>query len=444
MGEAALKEVEGLSVALHGRPFASFPLHPAILENLAKRGFHKTTIIQDLFLPPALRGQDIIVKARRGVGKALGYSLVLLDRLLRAKTAGHKARGLVLVTSDDRAQALASLTQELAEGLELRVTPFAAKENLPEEQLKAVEQGAEIVFTTPYWLNRALKWRLLPTREIKIVVLDELETMVSRERGLLENILRKLPPARERQGLVFMEELDYTALEIAYRFLAEPEEIFLERGRENFSDLSLKVIHVSEEEKLPLLLGVLRQHHWPKALIFVNNKVEAQKLCDELKRLGLKAVFLKPDLGPEFRLRFLKQFAGKEADLLVATDAGCRFIQQKGISLLINYDLPETGDDFRHRAAKVGKGGEIISFCDETGAFFLEAIEADLGRKMDILFPEPEEEWFPSPALIREELGGPSRRSHSPRRRPTPRSKPRRTSASRSPSRSRAPKKRAS
>jgi ATP-dependent RNA helicase RhlB len=175
---------------------------------------------------------------------------------------------------------------------------------------------------------------------------------------------------------------------VAYGFLSEPEEIFVERGREDFSGLSLQVIHVSEEEKFSLLLGVLKKYHWPKALIFVNNKVEAQKLCDELKRLGFKAVFLKPDLGPEFRLRFLKQFAGKEANLLVATDAGCRFIQQKDIPFLINYDLPETGDDFRHRAAKVEETGKIISFCDETGAFFLESIEADLGRKMEVLFEE--------------------------------------------------------
>ncbi len=420
MGEAIPKESEGLMVALHGRPFTSFPFHEKLLNNLAQRGLHKTTIIQDLFLLPALRGKDIVVQARRGSGKALGYILVLLERLLQEKEAGHTARSIVLVTEEDRAQKLSALAQGLAEGLKLRASPFAAQDNLPEEQLKALEQGAELIFTTPYWLNRALKWRLVPVNEIKIIVLDELEDMVRTGPGLLENILRKLPPPGKRQGLIFMAEPNYTALEVAYTQLSDPEEIFIETGREEFTDLSLQVIHVSAEEKFPLLLGILKQHRWPKTLLFVNNKVEAQKLCDELKRLGLRAVFLKPDLGPEYRLRFLKQFAGHEADLLVATDAGCRFIHQNGINLLINYDLPETGDDFRHRAAKVARGGKIISFCDETGAFFIEAIEKDLGQKLEVIYPEPEEEWFLSPELLRQEKRPPVRHD-KPSRRPVTR-----------------------
>ncbi len=412
MPEEAVKE--GLSMALHGRPFSSFNLHPLILGNLTKLGFTKTTIIQDLFLPVALKGSDVIVKARRGSGKALGYILILLDRIIREREAGRQIKTLVLVTSVERTLSLAQWAERLAEGLDLLLTPFAAEENLPEEQLRAVEQGANLILTTPYWLNRALKWRLIPLRECKVIVLDELETMVAKERGLLENLLRKMPPPGERQGLVFMDDLNYQALEMAYQFLSSPEEIFIERGREDFANLALKLIHVSEEEKFSLLLGVLKRYQWPKTIIFVNNKIEAQKLCDELKRLGLRAVFLKPDLGPEFRLRFLKQFEGREADILVATDAGCRFIQQKGVPLLINYDLPETGDDFRHRAAKVAENaGEIISFCDETGAFFLEAIEADLGQKMEVLWPEPEEEWFPSPVMIKEELALRRRKTRS-------------------------------
>ncbi len=409
MESAAAPKKQGLLVALHGRPFTGFGLNERLLENLAQRGFYKSTIIQDLFLPPALHGKDVLVKARRGSGKALGYILALLERLYQEKKAGHKARGIVLVTEDQRAQELAALAQELAQGLGLRVSPFAAEENLPEEQLKALEQGAELIFTTPYWLNRALKWRLIPLREVKILVVDELEEMVRHSRGLIENILRKLPPPGQRQGLIFLQELDYDSLELAYSFLAHPEEIFIESGRQDFKDLKLQVIHASTEEKFPLLLGVLKQHGWPKALLFVNNKAEAQRLCEELKRLGFKAVFLKPDLGPEYRLRFLKQFANQGAELLIATDAGCRFIHQDGIKLLINYDLPETGDDFRHRADKVAPGGKIISLCDETGAFFIEAIEKDLGRRLEVVYPEPEGDWFLSPALVREEKGRPSK-----------------------------------
>ncbi|OAG26679.1 DEAD/DEAH box helicase [Thermodesulfatator autotrophicus] len=403
--EAAIskvREMRPLAVALHGRPFSSFPIHPDLIKVLEERGFTKTTIIQDLVLPQALKGHDVIVKAKRGSGKALTYIIAILDRFLH-KTP-QKNEAIVLVTNPERAAELSSFTRELGRTFSFTLTPFAAKEKIPEEQLKAVEREAHLIFTTPYWFNRLLKWRLISPQNVKILVLDEFDQMVLENRMLLESMLSKLPLPGERQGLVFMENLRYEALELAYKFLKEPDEIYIEIGRDDFSNLKLSLFHVSSEEKFMLLLGVLDKYHWPKAIIFVNNKLEAQKLCDELKRLGLKAVFLKPDLGPEYRLRFLKQFAGKEADILIATDAGCRFIQQDGVPLLINYDLPETAEEFRQRALKVKDGGAIISFCDEEGAFFLEFLEKELGFKIPVLWPEPEEEWFLSPVVTREKI----------------------------------------
>ncbi len=434
---AQTKEIRPLAVALHGRPFSSFPLHPDLLKNLENLGFQKTTIIQDLFLPQALKGHDAIVKARRGSGKALAYLLVIFDRFLREPPEGTEA--LVLATNPDRALELAELARDLAAGLPFKVTPFAAQDDIPEEQLKALERGAHLLVTTPDWLNRLFKWRLLRPERLKIIVLDEFDTMVARSRTFLEKLLKRFPPPGARQGLIFMEELDYEALELAYQFLANPDEIYIEIGRQSFEGLELTLFHVSAEEKFMLLLGVLEKHGWPKTIIFVNNKLEAQKLCDELKRLGVRAVFLKPDLGPEYRLRFLKQFAGQEADILVATDAGCHFIQQRDVPLLINYDLPETAEEFRQRALKVKDGGKIISFCDEEGAFFLEFIEKDLGFKIPVAWPEPEEEWFLSPALLKERL---SARRRPSRPRPAPKKALRHKRVSRP--RSRAPRSRKS
>ena len=412
----APKEVRPLAIALHGRPLSSFPLHPELLKALERLGLTKTTIIQDLFLPEALKGHDAIVKARRGSGKALAYLLVILDRFLREPPRGTEA--VVLVTGEARARELAELAGRLAEGFPFEVAPFAAEDKIPEEQLKAVERGAALIVSTPHWFNRLLKWRLLNPQNVKIIVLDEFEKMLAPSRTFIEGLLKRFPPPGKRQGLIFMEDLNYEALEVAYGFLLNPDELFLELGRESFEGLTLSLFHVSAEEKFMLLLGVLEKHGWPKTIIFLNNKVEAQRLCDELKKLGARAVFLKPDLGPEYRLRFLKQFAGKEADILVATDAGCRFIQQKDVPLLINYDLPETAEEFRQRALKVMEGGEIVSFCDEEGAFYLEQIERELGFKIPVNWPEPEEEWFLSPVQVKEKLA-------SQGKRPAPRPKAR-------------------
>ncbi len=414
----ALSAKEGFEAEIHGRAFDKLPLDPRLIERLTQKGFRYTTIIQDLFLPPALEGKDVIVGAKQDSGKALGYIIVTLNRLLKEKAQGYCARGLILVPSPERAIHLGQIAGELAQGLDLLITPFAHPQSLPEEQFKALERGAEVVFTTPYWLNRALKWRILAPFALRIMVLDELDHMLPKEKGLLEDILRRLWSSSPPQGLIFLDTPDYPALGMAYTILREPEEIFLDTRREDFTHVKLYVIHVSAAEKLSLLLGLLRKYKWPQTIVFVNNKVEAQKLCETLKNIGLGAVYLKPDLAGPLRLNFLKLFSRGKTNILISTDATCRFIQQKGLNLIINYDLPETGDEFRYRASKIGEGGTIISLCDETGAFFLEAIEKEIKRKMEVIFPCPEEQWFLPPEQAKREIKGHRQNSAHRTRRP--------------------------
>jgi len=402
-----------LSVALHGRPWAQFPLAPRLKENLEKEGLRRTTTLQDLALVETLRGRDLILKARRGSGKGLFVVIAALNRLSGGNGDRElRPRALILTPEGARAGFLGEWVRRLGQGLPVEVTVVSSEDRLTEEELRALENAGDLLIVTPDGLNRALKWHLLRLHGLKLLIVDELEKMVARSQAFVRQLLQKLPPPERRQTLVLMEELTYPALEVAAEITREPEEIYVEEGREDFSSVELSVIHVSEEEKFPLLLGLLRQKGWPRALVFVNEKIQAQKLTDDLKALGLKAVFLKPELPLPLRLNFLKLFARGEARLMVATDAGCRFIQDPELDLVINYDLPEIPSDFLQRAARVRKvPGEIVSLCDETGAFFLEGIEELIGRRMKVIFPEPEEEWLISPAEVREELGGPGRRS---------------------------------
>ncbi len=426
--ESGAGGARALSVALHGRPFAQFPLNVRLKENLEKQGFRRTTSLQDLALTEALRGRDLILKARRGSGKGIFLLLGALNRLAGSNGDRElKPRALILTSSGERAKLLGEWARKLAEGLEVEITVFSGEDRITQEELQALEKVGDLLIITPDGLNRALKWHLLKLHGLKLLIVDELEKMVARSQAFIRQLLQKLPPSERRQTIVLLEELTYPALEVASEITREPEEIYVEEGRLDFSSVKLSLIHISEEEKFSLLLGLLRRKGWPRALIFVNEKGEAQKLTDDLKALGLKAVFLKPELPLPLRLNFLKLFARGEARVMVATDAGCRFIQDPELELIINYDLPELPSDFLQRAARLKKpSGEIISLCDESGAFFLEDIENLLGRKMTVIFPEPEEEWLVSPVVVREELGGPGRQSparpsRSRRSRPRPR-----------------------
>ena len=429
--ESGAGAAEALSVALHGRPFAQFPLKPRLKENLEKQGLKRTTTLQDLALTEALRGRDLILKARRGSGKGLFLLLLALNRLVESNGGQTlKPRGLILTSGGERAKLLGEWARKLAEGLEINLTVFFGEDRVTQEELQALEKVGDLLIITPDGLHRALKWHLLKLQGLKLLIVDELDKMTARSQTFIRQLLQKLPPPDRRQTIVLLEDLTYPALEIASEITREPEEIYIEEGRRDFSGVELSLIHVSEEEKFSLLLGLLRRKGWPRVLVFVNEKGKAQELTDDLKALGLKAVFLKPELPLPLRLNFLKLFARGEARVLVATDAGCRFIQDPELELIVNYDLPEIPSDFLQRAARLKKaGGEIISLCDETGAFFLEGIENLLGRRMKVIFPEPEEEWLISPALVREELGGPGARTparSSRPRRSRPRPRPRR------------------
>ena len=421
--ESGAGEARTLSVALNGRPFSQLPLHSRLKENLERQGFKRSTILQDLALAEALKGKDLILKARRGSGKGIFLILMALDRL--ARTDGHREgqpQILVLTSSGKRAEILSSWAKNLGEGLDLEIEAFSGEGEIKKEDLRKLEKGGDLLFTTSDGLNRALKWGLLKTLGIRVLIVDELEKMVARSPTFVRNLLSKLPPPDRRQTLILMEDLSYPALEVAYEFTRDPEEIYIEEGRRDFTGLTLSLIHVSESEKFSLLLGLLKKKNWPRTLIFTNEKLSAQKLTDDLKALGLKAVLLKPELPPPLRLNFLKIFARGEVRIMVTTDAGARFIQDENLDFIVNYDLPELPSDFCQRAGRLQKSkGEIVSFCDETGAFFLEAIEETIGRKMEVIFPEPEEEWFVSPAEVKESLGrAPRRSSRVPKSRKQP------------------------
>ncbi|HFC97642.1 MAG TPA: DEAD/DEAH box helicase [Thermosulfurimonas dismutans] len=402
--EAAVK----LRVPLHGRPWAHFPLPFRLKENLEKQGFQRTTTLQDLALTEVLRGRDVILRAPRGSGKGIFLLVAALDRLVRTDGEGEtRPRVLILTSGEDRARTLAAWGERLAWGLGTTLTLCASEDRLTEEELRALEGVGDLLIITPDGLHRALKWNLLRPHGLRLLIVDELDRMVARSQTFMRQILQKLPPPDRHQTLILLEEPSYPALEVAAEVTRDPEEIYIEEGRRDFENLELWVVHLSREEKFSLLLGLLRKRGWPRVLIFVNEKLEAQKLTEDLKALGLKAVFLKPELPLPLRLNFLQLFARGEARIMVATDAGCRFIQDPHLDLIINYDLPEVPSDFLQRAGKIkGTTGTIISLCDETGAFFLEGIEELLGRKIPVLYPEPEEEWFVSPAEVRSEWGG--------------------------------------
>ncbi|WP_456434449.1 DEAD/DEAH box helicase [Thermosulfuriphilus sp.] len=363
-----------------GRPFDDFPLDESLKSNLKKSGFLRTTVFQDFCLPHLLEeGEDLLVEAPRGSGKATAYLLALIQHLLK-----EGGIAIVLVASEARALALLKEAEKLAQGTGLLLAFFGGPKEELSQQMRRLEAGVHLLLTTPAWLKKIFKWRLLDPLAVKALVIDEPEAMLDDLAGLIG----RLPKVKT---MVFLSQVSYEAVALAHRFLKDPLELFWGRRRPGVQGLRLRLYHVSQKEKFALLLNLLKEERGQRVVIFAANELVAKALAGDLQRRGYRTFVLLPDLGPQRRLEIIRQFNSQRTAVLVTTDASSAYMELLKTKFIINYDLPTSGEEFLLRIGALAVGSLVISLCDETGAFSLEEIEASLGRKMKIASVFPKE-----------------------------------------------------
>jgi ATP-dependent RNA helicase RhlB len=229
-------------------------------------------------------------------------------------------------------------------------------------------------------------------------------------------LLRRLPPPERRLSMLFSATLSYRVLELAYEHLNNPELVRIEPDKVTVDQVRQIIYYPSMEEKLPLLIGLLRQAEARRTMIFVNTKRMAERLEHVLGANGFHAQALSGDVPQSKRLRFLRDFHDGKLAVLIATDVASRGLHIPDVSHVFNFDLPQDAPDYVHRigrTARAGAEGDAISFACEEFAVSLPDIEAYIGHKI------------PSAAISAEFLGtglllpGPHPDTHLRPRRPS-------------------------
>ncbi|MBX3713089.1 MAG: ATP-dependent RNA helicase RhlB [Lysobacter sp.] len=370
--------------------FSSFELHPALLGGLEAAGFTRCTPIQALTLPVTLPGGDVAGQAQTGTGKTLAFLVTVVNRLLSRPALAERK------PEDPRALILAP-TRELAIQIHKDAVKFCSDLGLKfalvyggvdyDKQRALLQAGADVIIATPGRLIDYVKQhKVVSLHACEVCVLDEADRMF--DLGFIKDIrflLRRMPERTTRQTLLFSATLSHRVLELAYEHMNEPEKIVVEAEFITAAKVRQKIYYPADDEKIPLLLGLLSRSEGARTMVFVNTKAFVERVARALERAGYRVGVLSGDVPQKKRESLLKKFQAGQLELLVATDVAARGLHIDGVSHVYNYDLPFDAEDYVHRigrTARLGAEGDAISFACERYAMSLPDIEAYIEQKI--------------------------------------------------------------
>jgi ATP-dependent RNA helicase RhlB len=371
-------------------PFSSLGLTDPLLESLEDAGFVYCTPIQAATLPLALKGQDIAGQAQTGTGKTAAYVLAALHHLMETPVAENAVGPWAIVIAPTRELAVqihrdAELLGRYT-GLKFAVVYGGTGYDSQRRQLEA---GVDVLIGTPGRLIDYYKQGVYKLNHIEVVILDEADRMF--DLGFIADIrylLRKMPAPGQRINMLFSATLSNRVMELAYEHMNNPQVIRIESEHVTAENVRQALYHVSAHDKIPLLLGIMRQQDPRRTMIFVNTKRAADRVTGYLLGNGYEAGVLSGDIPQNKRLQLLQAFQRGDLPILVATDVAARGLHVSDVTHVINFDLPQDQEDYVHRigrTARIGASGDAISFACEEYVYSLPEIENFIGQKIPVL-----------------------------------------------------------
>ncbi|MBM7811359.1 DEAD/DEAH box helicase [Saccharothrix algeriensis] len=377
--------------------FAELGVRAEIVRALGEAGIERTFAIQELTLPLALAGDDVIGQARTGTGKTLGFGIPLLQRITVPGDGTPQA--LVVVPTRELCLQVTHDLTDAAKHLGVRVLAIYGGRPY-EPQIAALRKGVDVVVGTPGRLLDLAEQRHLVLGKVRGLVLDEADEML--DLGFLpdiERILRMVPD--ERQTMLFSATMPGPIITLARTFLNQPTHV---RAEENDAG----AVHERTEQfvyrahaldKTELLARALQARERGLSMIFTRTKRTAQKVADELVERGFAAAAVHGDLGQGAREQALRAFRSGKIDVLVATDVAARGIDVEGVTHVINYQCPEDEKTYVHRIGRTGRAGRTgvavtLVDWDETPRWKMISDTLDLGK------PDPVETYSTSDHLF--------------------------------------------
>ena len=404
--------------------FAGLGLGEISLRSLDRAGFKTPSPIQAGLIPAALAGRDCLGNAPTGTGKTAAFLLPILEKIDERE---RRPQALILAPTRELVTQISREFERLSYGRRAFAVAVVGGESIVRQQ-RMLGQGCQVVVATPGRLMDLMARHAIRLDKVKVVVLDEADQMLDIGfRPAVEEILRAIPQ-QGRQTLLLSATMPKEVRELANTYLNDPEDVRLIHENEDATIPAIRqsYLMVAADRKFELLIGLIRREEPPRAIVFCRTKRGADRVGLLLRQEGFKADTMHGNLSQAQRNRVLQGFRLGRLSILVATDVVGRGIDVRGVTHVINFDLPEDPEHYVHRIGRTGRmgsdGAAFSLVCPEQ-AKMLDQIERAITRELEADqvagIPAPPRPFFrpqrPAPGSRRGPARG-GRPFHPPRR----------------------------
>jgi superfamily II DNA/RNA helicase len=380
--------------------FQDFNLNPKLLKAIDDTGFETPSDIQQLAIPHLLQGKDIMASAPTGTGKTAAFVLPALQRLLdREPGEGNGPRVLVLTPTRELAKQVADNIFSFTKYARMRSCSIVGGMPYP-PQIRLLRQPLDLMVATPGRLIDHISSGRIDFSRLEVLILDEADRML--DMGFVDDVnkIAALTPDT-RQTVLFSATLEGEILRVAQKILKNPERIQVAGIKFKHESISQKIHQVDDyRHKRAMLAHILNNQDVNQAIVFTATKKGADDLAKQLADEGHRSAALHGDMKQNWRRRTIENMQKNKITVLVATDVAARGLDIKGISHVINFDLPMQAEDYVHRIGRTGRGGSTgtaVSLVGQQDWLLLSKIEKLLDTKLELSVVEGLEPKKPKP-----------------------------------------------
>jgi ATP-dependent RNA helicase RhlE len=364
--------------------FEQYRIAEGIKKSIASLGYKKPTDIQFKAIPPILKGEDVLAIAQTGTGKTAAFVIPILH-LLQERKANNKfysgVKCLVMAPTHELALQTHEVFVQLGENTKVKSLCLVGGVD-QEPQINSLGKGVDIVIATPGRMFDLVSQGALNLKGIEFLVLDEADHML--DLGFIKDIkdlMRHIP--HKRQTLFFSATINEKIKDLAYSIVNNAIRIQVSPKDPVAKNIDHAVAFIEMDDKRFFLESLIRNNIDKKILVFVRTKVRAERVKKALERVVIQSDTIHSDREQKDREQIMKKFDSGELLILIATDISARGIDIQNVEFVVNYDLPESVENYVHRVGRTGRGtqkGQAITFCSTEEKPILEEIEANLGK----------------------------------------------------------------
>jgi superfamily II DNA/RNA helicase len=373
--------------------FADLGLSDELLRAVSDSGYGEPTPIQRAAIPSVLMGRDLVGIAQTGTGKTAGFVLPMIDILHHGRSRARMPRSLILEPTRELAMQVAENFEKYGKYHPLSMALLMGGVQMG-DQVKALEKGVDVLIATPGRLMDLFSRGKIMLNDCKLLVIDEADRML--DMGFIpdiEEICSKLP--KSRQTLLFSATMPPPIEKLASKFLTEPKRVEVARPATANVNIEQRLVEVRADKKKDALRDILRHEEFKNAIVFANRKSTVRELATSLKRSGFAAGQIQGDMDQSDRIAEFDRFKNDEITVLVASDVAARGLDVKGVSHVINFDVPWQPDDYVHRIGRTGRAGMkgiAITLAAREDREAIERIEKLIGHKIARVGDSPKDQ----------------------------------------------------